>query len=41
MTSEDFLAGYIEKKLIKPENIGFDQTEKESPLFLLMEFSKR
>jgi len=28
MTSEDFLAEYIEKKLIKPEKIGFDQIEK-------------
>lgn len=28
MTSEVFLAEYIEKKLIKPENIGFDQIEK-------------
>ena len=28
MTSDDFLAEYAEKKLIKPENIGIDQIEK-------------
>lgn len=28
MTSDDFLNEYIEKKLIKPEKIGFDQIEK-------------
>ena len=28
MTSDDFLNEYIEKKLIKPERIGFDQIEK-------------
>lgn len=28
MTSKDFLAEYLEKKLIKPENIGFDQIAK-------------
>lgn len=28
MTSEGFLNEYIEKKLIKPENIGIDQIEK-------------
>lgn len=28
MTSEDFLNEYLEKKLIKPEKIGFDQIER-------------
>ncbi len=28
MTSDSFLNEYIEKKLIKPEKIGFDQIEK-------------
>lgn len=28
MTSDNFLNEYIEKKLIKPEKIGFDQVEK-------------
>lgn len=28
MTSKEFLSGYIEKKLIKPEKIGIDQIEK-------------
>ncbi len=28
MASEDFLSEYLEKKLIKPEKVGFDQVRK-------------
>jgi len=28
MTCKDFLKGYVDKKLIKPEKIGFDQIDK-------------